>query len=164
MHVKSSKPPLMFQCDAVDTSPDLGDKMSSKPSKWLFDIKTWTTWMKLEREFSVTGFIFTYVQKYFYGPLMGGDCPHGSVTDWDFSQSKWYTCWQHTAVKSTLRLQLCVVHYGKHTVTHVVRAVHQWTKVKCKSFRFGYFSSETSRQNCSLSRCLFSLTKLSACT
>ena len=28
----------MFQCDADDTSADLGVKMSSKPSKWLFDI------------------------------------------------------------------------------------------------------------------------------
>jgi len=28
--------------------------------------------------------------------------PHGSVTEWDFSQNKSYTCWQHLAVKSTL--------------------------------------------------------------
>jgi len=39
MHAKSSKPSRMFQCDAVDTNPDLGAKMSSNPSKWLFDIK-----------------------------------------------------------------------------------------------------------------------------
>jgi len=36
-HAKSSKPPRMFQRDAVDASPDLAVKMSSKP-KWLFDI------------------------------------------------------------------------------------------------------------------------------
>ena len=44
------------------------------------------------REFSVTGIIFTLVQKIFYGRLTGGDRPHGSVTDWDFSQSQSYTC------------------------------------------------------------------------
>ena len=34
------KPPRMFQWDAVDTCPDLGEggKMSSKPPKWLFVI------------------------------------------------------------------------------------------------------------------------------
>jgi len=46
--------------------------MSSKPSKWLFGIiggqheRNW-------REFSVAGFIFTYVQKYFPGRLIGGE-------------------------------------------------------------------------------------------
>jgi len=163
MHVKSSKPPLMFQCDAVDTSPDLGGKMSSKPSKWLFDIKTWTTWMKLERVFC--HWIYFHVRsKIFLWPSYGGRSPPW-IRHWLGFQSEQviYMLTTHCC-QVDLHLQLYVVHYGKHTVTHVVRAVHQWTKVKCKSFRFGYFSSETSRQNCSLSRCLFPLTKLSACT
>jgi len=45
--------------------------VSSKPSKWLFDIKGGRherNW----KEFSVAGFIFTYVHKYFSGPLSGG--------------------------------------------------------------------------------------------
>jgi len=37
-------------------------------------------------------------------------------------------------------------------------------KRSAKSFCFGYFSSETNRQNSSLSRCLFPRMKLSACT
>jgi len=57
----------------------LGVIMSSKPSKWLFDTigkrheRNW-------REFSVAGFIFTYVKKNFSGPLMGYDrpLPYGS--------------------------------------------------------------------------------------
>jgi len=36
-------------------------------------------------------------------------------------------------------------------------------KQSAKSFSFGYFSSKTNRQNCSLSRCLFPRTKLWAC-
>jgi len=38
---------------------------------------------------------FSLTFEIFYGPLTGGgDCPHGSVTDGDFSQSKSYgpTC------------------------------------------------------------------------
>jgi len=46
--------------DAVDTSPDLGGQMSSKPPKWNHG------------EFSVAGFISIYVRKYFAGPLTGG--------------------------------------------------------------------------------------------
>jgi len=53
----------MFHCDAVDTSPDLRVKMSPKPSKWLFDKKGGRQKRNLT-EFSVTGFIFSYVQKY----------------------------------------------------------------------------------------------------
>ena len=57
--------------------------MSSKLTKWLFDIisgrheRNW-------REFSVPGFIFTYVQKYFSGPHMGagGDRPHLLPHQW----------------------------------------------------------------------------------
>ena len=45
--------------------------MSSKPSKWLFDIKADDT--NGIREFSVAGFILTYVQKYFSGFLRGSD-------------------------------------------------------------------------------------------
>jgi len=68
----------MFQWDAVVTSPDLGVKMSSKPSEWLFNVKGGRrerNW----REYSVAGFIFTYVQKYF-GSLKGeGDRPHHPI-------------------------------------------------------------------------------------
>ena len=49
--------------------------MSSKPAKWLFDVKGGRherNW----KEFSVAGFIFTYVHKYFSGPLRGGDRLH----------------------------------------------------------------------------------------
>ena len=53
----------MFHCDAVDTSPYLRVKMSQKPSKWLFDKKGGRQKRNLT-EFSVTGFIFSYVQKY----------------------------------------------------------------------------------------------------
>ena len=47
----------------------------------------------IRESFFVTGFIFTYVQKYFIAVLRGeGDRPRGSVTDWDFSHSKSFTC------------------------------------------------------------------------
>jgi len=49
--------------------------MSSKLSKWLFDI-IGGRHERNYREFSVAGFIFTYVQKYFSGPLTGSDRPH----------------------------------------------------------------------------------------
>jgi len=59
-----------------------GVRMSSKLSRWLFDI----TNGRHERnysEFSVAGFIFTYVRIYFSGPFTGGDCPppSGSAAD-----------------------------------------------------------------------------------
>ena len=61
--------------DAVDTSPDLGGQMSSKPPKWNHG------------KFSFAGFISIYVRKYFAGPLTGGGAiapivpyPHGSAT------------------------------------------------------------------------------------
>jgi len=63
---------------SVDTSPDLreGVKMSSKPSKWLFDIKIGRHERNC-REFSVAGSTFTFVQKYFLAFLRGGgDRPH----------------------------------------------------------------------------------------
>ena len=63
------------------------------------------------RESFVTGFIFTHVQNIFlwlsYGRRSPPSPPHGSVADWDFSQSQSYTCWQHVAFKSTSRLRLC---------------------------------------------------------
>jgi len=51
--------------------------MSSKPLKWSFDIKG-KQHERSKRELSVAGFIFTYVQNYFPGPLRvgGGDRPH----------------------------------------------------------------------------------------
>ena len=64
-----------------------------------------TTWMELERVFCHWNY-FHFSSKIFYGRLTGGDRLHGSVTDWDFSQSQSYTCWQHLAVKSTSHLGL----------------------------------------------------------
>jgi len=64
----------MFQWDywdAVDNSPYLRDQMSSKPSKWLFDLKG-ERHERNCREFFVAGFIFTYVQKHFANPLGRG--------------------------------------------------------------------------------------------
>jgi len=56
-----------------------GVKMSSKSSNLLLDIMGGrherTT--RMELEFSVDGFILTYVQKYISGPLTKGDRPHG---------------------------------------------------------------------------------------
>jgi len=103
-----------------------------------------------------------YVQKIFYGPLTAGSPPpHGSVTDWDFSQSKWYTYWQHLAVQSTSRLRLCGLQWK--TSCHTCTYCPSMNKSEVQSFSFGYFS-ETNRQNSSLSRCLFPRMKLSACT
>jgi len=64
MRAKSSKHPSMFQWDAGDNT---SVKLSSKLSKWLFDI----TGGRHERN---AGFIFTCVQKYF-GFLTEGDRP-----------------------------------------------------------------------------------------
>jgi len=57
--------------------------MSSKPSKWLFDI-TGGRHKRNWRELSVAGFIFTYVQKYLSVSLTGEIAPsppHGSAID-----------------------------------------------------------------------------------
>jgi len=48
--------------------------MSSKPSKWLFDI-TGGRHKRNWRELSVAGFIFTYVQKYLSVSLTGEIAP-----------------------------------------------------------------------------------------
>ena len=48
--------------------------MSPEPSKWPFDM-TSGRHERIQREFSVTGFIFTYAQKYFSGHLTGDDLP-----------------------------------------------------------------------------------------
>ena len=50
----------MFQWDAVDTSPDLGSQNVLKMAVWP------NGQMESDREFSVAGFIFTFVQKYFF--------------------------------------------------------------------------------------------------
>jgi len=54
-----------------------GVKMSSKPSNWLFDI-TGGRRRRKQRELFVAGFIFTYVQKYFFLAFVrgGGNRPH----------------------------------------------------------------------------------------
>jgi len=63
----------MFQWDVIDTSPDLGCQNVLKT----FEMAIWhnrrTT--RTELEFSVAGFIFAYVPKYFSGPVTGGDRP-----------------------------------------------------------------------------------------
>jgi len=59
--------------------------MSSKPSKWLFDIKIGRHERNC-REFSVAGSTFTFVQKYFLAFLRGGGdliapiAPYGPAT------------------------------------------------------------------------------------
>ena len=57
--------------DAVDTSPDIG---GSKCPPKTFEMairhnRRTTRRVELDIEFSVAGFTFTYVQKYFSGPL-----------------------------------------------------------------------------------------------
>jgi len=52
--------------------PIQGAKMSSKHSKWLFDI-TGGRHERNQREFSAAGFIFTYVRKYFLAFLRAGE-------------------------------------------------------------------------------------------
>jgi len=73
----------MFQWDAVDTSPDLGSRHILKTFEMAIRHIRRTT--RTELEFSVAGFIFTYVQKYFPGSLRGGaiapTVPNGSATD-----------------------------------------------------------------------------------
>jgi len=55
--------------DAVDTSPYLGGQNVLKTFEMAIRHNRRTTRPELEREFSLSGFIFTYLQKYFYGPL-----------------------------------------------------------------------------------------------
>ena len=108
-HSKSSKPPRMFQCDAVDTSPDLEAKIVLKTVAMAIWHKKADD-MNGIRESFVTGFIFTYVQNIFLWPSYGGNRSHRPpwIRHWlCFSQSKSCTCWQHLAVKSTSRLWLC---------------------------------------------------------
>jgi len=50
----------MFQWDAVDTSPDLGGKNVLDTLQMAIRHNRRTTRTELEREFSVTGFIFTF--------------------------------------------------------------------------------------------------------
>ena len=54
--------------------PILGDKMSSIPSKWLFNITGGRHEQNLG-ELSVSGFIFTYVQNIFQALLWGTIAP-----------------------------------------------------------------------------------------
>jgi len=57
----------MFQWDAVDTSPDLAGKNVLDTLQMAIRHNRRTTRTELEREFSITGFIFTF-EKYFAGP------------------------------------------------------------------------------------------------
>jgi len=77
----SLKPARIFQWDVVDrpTSPDSGDQNVLKTFEMAIRHNRLTT--RMEIEFSVAGFIFTYVQKCFC-PLMGAGAiapPHGSA-------------------------------------------------------------------------------------
>jgi len=96
-YAKSSKPPRMFQCDVVDTSPNLGGKNVLKTVEmaiWhkkaddINGIRVFCHWI-----------YFHLRSKIFYGPLRGRSPP--SVTDWDLSRSKSHTRWQYPAVQST---------------------------------------------------------------
>jgi len=60
----------MFQRDAVDTVPDLGDQNVLKTSETAIGHNRQTT--RTELEFSVAGFIFTYVQNIFL-VVLGGE-------------------------------------------------------------------------------------------
>ena len=121
-HAKSSRPPRCF-------SADLGVKISSKPSKWLYDIKTRTTWTELV--------FYQWIYFHLRSRNIFMALPHGSVADWDFSQS-----WQHLAVKS--------VHYGKRAFAY--KAAQKRSAV-----------IQTNRENSSLLKCPFPCMKLSAC-
>ena len=59
----------MLQWNAVDTSPDVGDQNVLET----FEMAIWhkRRTAQTELKFSVTGFTFTYVQKYFLA-LLGG--------------------------------------------------------------------------------------------
>ena len=59
----------MFQWDAVDTSPDLGSRHILKTFEMAIRHIRRTT--RTELEFSVAGFIFTYVQNIFLVVLGG---------------------------------------------------------------------------------------------
>jgi len=59
--------------DADDTSPDLGGQNVLKTSEMAIRHNRRTA--RTELEFSVAGFIFTNVRKYFSGPLTGRNCP-----------------------------------------------------------------------------------------
>ena len=76
-------------------------------------------------------------KKYFYGRLTGAIAPpHGSVADLDFSQSKWYTRWQHLAVQSTSsRFRFCSV-MGR-TVHESAFNITKHIKSKCSHSALG---------------------------
>jgi len=65
----------MFQCDAVDTSPDLGGQMSSNPSKWLFNIIGGRQ-ERDERDFLSLGSFSLTFKNIFLALLPGGDSSH----------------------------------------------------------------------------------------
>jgi len=79
MHAKSSKPPRMFQCDAVDISRDLGGKMSSKPSKWLFNVKGGRH--ERIRESFLSLELFSLKFKNILWPYYGGQSPPSPTMD-----------------------------------------------------------------------------------
>jgi len=79
--LRTSKPPRMFQWDAVDTSPDLGGHSVVEPFEMAVRHNRRTT--RTEIEFSLAGFIFTYVQDILWLSYRGASPPlppYGSAT------------------------------------------------------------------------------------
>ena len=122
MHAKSSKPPRMFQCDAVDISRDLGGKMSSKPSKWLFNVKGGRH--ERIRESFLSLDLFSLKFKNILWPYYGGQSPPSptmdpSLTGISVRASRIDLHADNMAVKSTSRLGFYVLHDVKRAFTHV---------------------------------------------
>jgi len=131
--------------------------MSSKPSKWLFDIKRRMTWTELERVFC-HWIYFHFRSKYISWPSYGGRSPPSPPPPW----IRHWVGFQSEQVVYMLTTSCCQVYSRLRLCGSYVLPTNE-QKQSAKSFSFGYFSSETNRQNCSLSRCLFPRTKLWAC-
>jgi len=125
----------MFQCDAVDTSPDLGGKMSSKPSKWLFDVKGGRH--ERIRESFLSLDLFSLKFKNILWPYYGGGAiapiaHHGSVTDWDFSQSQSYRPTAVHAENNWLLSRLRVLDFMCFMVENALSHTYVLKKAKRK--------------------------------
>ena len=83
-HAKSSKPPGMFQWDAVDTSPDLAGRNVRKTFEMAIPHDGQTTRTELERVFRRWIYFHSRSKKIFSGPLTGvggGNRPHRPPMD-----------------------------------------------------------------------------------
>jgi len=91
------------------------------------DIKTRTTWTELDRVFCHYTFIFSYVQKYFYGPLTKGDRPH---------RPPWIRHWlgfQSEQVAYMLTTSGCQVDFASSTLCGSLRKTSFHTHTSCPS-------------------------------